>query len=182
MEYKGIDPGQNNEGHGVLTLTAPQSSATNRAANPSLPAQASPGIGANTYLASDSIAIRDARDGAMRIADGQALLFEPARVRLKVYSDTTHREYAHVMLYDGNPEQDGTLIADKIVHSGNPDGAHVWLNWAPKTTGRHELFARVLKDRDDPVTDKGTDTMVVMVMRQNHFFPFVPLTGPAHPK
>lgn len=208
-QYKGIDPGQNNEGHGVLTITAPQSNATNRTTprsrffpqsrsggsdraegsgtfqeseRGSRDEQLSNGPGANAYLVSDSIAIQDTRDGALRTADGQALLFERARLRLKVYSDKAHREYAHVLLYDGDPAQGGKLIADKIMHSGDPDGAHAWVDWIPKQPGRHELFARVLKDRDDPVTDNGVDTMVVMVARQQIYFPFLPLASLVHPR
>jgi hypothetical protein len=175
-DLQGIDPGQNNEGYGYATVAVAPSRAAGFTASQPRSALASPGAGANAYLTSDSLAIRDIRNGELRSDAAQVRLFQSARLRLTLRSDKNHREFNHVLVYDGNPSQGGVLIADKIVHSGNPNGAHVWVDWIPLRPGRHELFAKVVKDHDDPVTDNGADTLLVTVVSQRLYFPFMPFT------
>ena len=75
------------------------------------------------------------------------------------------------------------MIADKIVHSGNTNGTSVWLDWMPETVGEHTLYAKVVKDHDDPRQDNGIDTLTVRVVdardRFIFHFPFLPFMSNA---
>ena len=69
----GVDPGQNNEGFGQITIQ-----------HPSLAAADNPSFGADVSLRVDSLAARDR--GSIRAAHTRARLLQPLRLRVKVYA------------------------------------------------------------------------------------------------
>ena len=162
---QGIDPGQNNEGYGYATVVAPATATASASALSVSRAItiSNPGRKANVSLKENSLVAVDVRDGALHITDTNVLLNQPLRIRATVYSDKAHGEFSHLMVYDGNPAQGGKLIADKLVHSGNTRGSSVWFQWVPRTLGQHVLFARVVKDHDDPNPANGVDSTTVWV-------------------
>ena len=152
---QGIDPGQNNEGFGLATVMA---------ATPSPNADTAPDV----FLAKGSLAALDSRDGALHTDLAHAALGQPTPLRVSVYADRSHREFSHLLVYGGDPRKGGLLIADKIAHSGNPQGTQVWIDWTPCTPGLHRIVARVVKDHDDPIPDNGEDIMLVQVRPDAH--------------
>ncbi len=84
-------------------------------------------------------------------------------MRVRVRSDRAHREFAHLLVYDSDPDGGGNLIAAKLVHSGNLKGSSVWFEWIPRTSGKHTLYARVVEKFGDTKRGNKTDTMTVNV-------------------
>jgi hypothetical protein len=84
-------------------------------------------------------------------------------VRVTVNSDTPSLDYSYVMVYDGDPEQGGVLVASKQVFVGNtsPEGSFVWLDWIPTELGPHRLFAVVLQSPDDPAPGNNVGVLKV---------------------
>ena len=55
------------------------------------------------------------------------------------------------------------MIAGKLVHTGNVNGSYVWLNWVPRTTGRHHLYAELLERRHDSKKNNNIASVIVDV-------------------
>src|SRR5271170_2544375 len=74
----------------------------------------------------------------------------PLQLRFTAYSTAVHPYESHVLLYDGDPAQGNSAIADKFIHPGEngPDGASIWMNWTPATTGNHHLYAVLVEGVD----------------------------------
>ena len=85
-----------------------------------------PSFGADVSLRVDSLAARNDR-GSIRAAHTRARLLQPLRLRVKVYSATPHDDFSHVLVYDGDPEKGGQMIAGKLLtvvtRRGPPPGS-----------------------------------------------------------
>jgi hypothetical protein len=148
----GVDPGQNNEGFGYVTILNP-----NYHNNPGA------AFSADVSMKEDSLAACNA-EGELEFKKIKAAVFRPLPLRAKVYSDLAHTANNHLLVYDGDPEKDGKLIAGKIIHTGNTEGACVWFEWIPTQLGEHTLYAKVLERRDDPHKGNNMSTLKVVVV------------------
>ena len=54
--------------------------------------------------------------GRIRATHVTAQLHRPLRLRVKVYTDKAHDEFSHVLIYDGDPDKGGRMVASKVVH------------------------------------------------------------------
>ena len=120
-------------------------------------------FGADVSLRVDSLAARNDR-GSIRAAHTRARLLQPLRLRVKVYSATPHDDFSHVLVYDGDPEKGGQMIAGKLLHSGNPAGSAAWFEWIPRRVGTHTLHVKVVEKLGDPVPGNHTDTLTIEVI------------------
>lgn len=175
-----IDPGQNNEGFGGITIShpsvggAPRSSpAASQRSNdcdPLIDPRCGNNATADAHLRADSLA------GLEVVALGKSLpqlktdrlaayLNQPLRLRASVHSDQSHREFSHLLVYDGDPNQGGRLITGQFIHSGDAvNGTKVWFTWTPGTLGEHRLYARLLEKTDDKNPGNNVATLVVNVV------------------
>ncbi len=147
-----IDPGQNNEGYRVVKLLAIEAD--------------DPRIGkpADVHLHKDALAARDPSDPSVWLTDTvQAEEGQLLELRVRVDSDVLARDSAHLLLFDGDPEKKGTLIADKKAFTGNPDGSYVWVEWTPTEPGPHRLFAQVVESLADTHPGNAIDDLMVVV-------------------
>jgi hypothetical protein len=152
-----MDPGQNNEGFRVVKLMAIEATG---------PHVSQP---ADVHLRKDALAARDPVNPSAWLTNTvQAQEGQRLELRIRVDTDMLGAGYDHLLLYDGDPEKGGTLIADKQAFTGNPDGSYVWAEWTPTQPGPHRLFARVLESSAD--TDKGNaiDDLMAVVHKAKH--------------
>lgn len=136
-----LDPGQNNEGYGEITIA--HASEIRRTANELAP---------KDYLEHDALqAITE--DSTPRLAANhvQAKLGQPMQLRFTVHSTAAHQESADMLLYDGDPASGAPAIADHAIHPGahGQKGTSVWFKWTPNRLGIHRLYA---------VLSEGTET------------------------
>jgi hypothetical protein len=150
---QGLFPGQNNEGYGLVTIQTPGS-------------HCAPGFDADVSLRKNSLTAQDAVSKKIRDDNPRLFVNQAARLRLRVFSDKPHGLYTHVLIYDGKPKKGGKLIADKIIHNGNPDGATVWFDWVPTEPGKHILYARLLGRRADPNKKNHREILRVNVIQE----------------
>lgn len=151
----GIDPGQNNEGYAYVTVQTPDPNGNCAA-----------GFDADVSLKKKSLGGLDAVSGKLRAEGIQAIVNAATQLRVRVYSDKPHGLFGHVLIFDGKPRKGGQLIADKLVHFGNPDGETVWFDWVPHVLGKHTLYARVVGHREDPDKKNGRDVLKVNVVSE----------------
>ena len=69
-----------------------------------------------------------------------------------------------MLIYDGDPNTGGVLLAYKRVFAGNPESTNVWVDWLPEWVGPHTLYAKVIQDRDDPRPGNYADIIEVTVV------------------
>jgi hypothetical protein len=133
-----MDPGQNNEGYGYITIAS-----SLRGANLAI-AKSSP----RDYLETDALEavpeIGLPRLTASRLGAQQGV---PLQLRFTAHSTTFHRGGAHMLLYDGEPGSGSVAIADQIIHPGSHgrEGSSIWFRWTPATAGTHQLYAVLLE-------------------------------------
>ena len=141
-----LDPGQNNEGYGTISITrVPSLTAT----EDSVP---------HDYL--DGNSLQDpAKDGSVQ-AQGSvqtAVQDIPADLRFTAFSSIVHSDGARVLLFDGDPREGSPAIADQVIHPGahGSDGTSIWLTWTPTTTGQHHLYAALVEgsQKDQPAAE-----------------------------
>jgi hypothetical protein len=129
-----LDPGQNNEGYGIIGVAqkAPSVSAESTDLTP------------HDYLDQDAFAGMSEGSGP-RIMEGgmSAFLGVPMELRFKAYSNVVHGEPARVLLYDGDPASGAKIVADHVIHPGEngENGTSIWFNWTPAIPGEHTLYA-----------------------------------------
>ena len=148
-----IDPGQNNEGYRVVKVVQIPAS------DPRF------GTPADIHLKKDALAARDASDpGVWLTHTVQAEEGQRLELRIKVDTDMLGAHYGHLLIYDGDPEKGGTLIAHKQAFTGDPDGSYVWAEWTPTEPGPHLLYAKVLESSvDDTQPGNAIDDLMVVV-------------------
>ncbi len=149
-----MDPGQNNEGFRVVKMAAIEATGPNLVEP------------ADVHLHRYALAARDPNHPRIwRINIVQAEEGQPLQLRIRVDTDMPGGDYAHLMLYDGNPEKGGILLADKLAFTGNPNGSYVWVEWTPTKRGLHRLYAKVLESSMDTHIGNTTDDLIVIVHR-----------------
>jgi len=148
-----IDPGQNNEGFGYVTVARPALSA-----GPGQP------LDADISMDDWGLATLDA-SGTVVNGPLEAQYGQPIPVRITIHSDTRSQEHRQVLVFDGDPAAGGVAIAGKMVFAGStaPEGSSVWFDWMPPTVGPHILYAVVTEMSGDAVPDNNTDTMEITV-------------------
>ncbi len=149
---QGVDPGQNNEGYGLVAIQ-----------HPSLSADEDADFDSDAHLRKNSLALADSR-GRLHFDHALAQVDRPVMLRAAVYSDRTNSSQSHLLVYDGDPEKGGETIAEKIVHGGDKRGSYVWFEWIPTRLGKHTLHAKVVEKSDDPHKGNNTDTLEVRVV------------------
>jgi hypothetical protein len=86
-----------------------------------------------------------------------AVMDQPLQIRVSVYTDEHSLRQHHVLVYDGQPAEGGRLIAAKVLHGIDLEGAHIWVDWVPRAPGHYQIWAQALEKGDDsqPGNDKG---------------------------
>jgi hypothetical protein len=148
--YYGLDPGQNNQGYAYVSVQSSASSCNSSDA-------------ADPRLVPKSIQALDTKKGKLTRKNVQGKMGEFLRLRFRVKSDKPNDKVSHLLIYDGDPDKGGVLIADKRVHIGNPKGAAVWFDWLPQRVGPHRLYARLLNRLDDPNHNNNQASLKVTV-------------------
>lgn len=151
---KGIDPGQNNMGWSDVNVIQKSKSG----------GTCSDGSNADMSLKGQSLAVMNTRTQTLVDDKARVSQFESTPIRVTAFSSKKHRGTGYVLIYDGDPDKNGELLAIKRVHTGNPKGAHVWFNWVPRTVGTHTLYARLLSDATDRKPGNGEDIIKVNVV------------------
>lgn len=138
-----LDPGQNNEGYGLIEITTPLAQSSGE--TPVTPTD---------YLETNSLeGVRTIGSVSGTLAAGWMLayLYDHQQLRFTAYTNTIHADSAQALLFDGDPAAGAPAIASKTIHPGanGSSGESVWFDWAPTTPGLHKLFA-VLFDGTGP--------------------------------
>lgn len=148
-----IDPGQNNEGFGYVTVKKQLLGDPNWHK-----------ADADLRIEPDGLRALDP-NGNLVAGRVQAAFGQPLDLRITVHSDVPSPDFCTVLLYDGDPAQGGRLLAGKKVFAGSvaEEGSSAWLQWVPDTGGTHNLYAKVLQSVHDPVTSNNISLLQVEV-------------------
>lgn len=132
---KGVDPGQNNDGWGLATVVAKAASQSEDA---------------DVYMKPDSVAMIGA-GGELSSTGGEAQAYRPIKLRFTVFASRPGRGFAHLLVYDGDPNRGGQMVADKRVFAGDArvEGNHAWVQWVPTSVGQHHIYASVICEAAD---------------------------------
>ncbi|NLT36423.1 MAG: S-layer homology domain-containing protein [Gaiellales bacterium] len=147
-----LDPGQNNEGWVQVTVGS-----TGGRQGP-----LGGGGPAHVGIPEDGVVAIDAQ-GETVTGQARALVNEPLQVGVTVASDKPMIDSAEVMLFDGDPDNGGELIAMEEVFAGDPEGTTAWFSWTPSQTGTHRLHAKVLQGIHDAAPGNNTGVLDVSV-------------------
>ena len=143
-----LDPGQNNEGYGYLTVARPANLAS-LTAEERVP---------HDFLDADALeALGSQGTPGLQATQVTAIQNVPMQLRFTAHSDAVHNDAADMLLFDGDPATGVPALADKVIHPGSQgaDGTSVWLSWTPTTTGSHHLYAVLLEGSGErQVTDE----------------------------
>jgi hypothetical protein len=153
-----LDPGQNNEGYGTISITRV----------PSLTATEDPVP--HDYLEGNSLQ-DPAEDGSVQ-AQGSvqtAVQDVPIELRFTAFSSIVHSDGARVLLFDGDPSQGSPAIADQVIHPGahGSDGTSIWLTWTPTTLGEHHLYAVLVEGTQQNQPTAELDFNVIPLQPSN---------------
>jgi hypothetical protein len=128
-----LDPGQNNEGYGMIAVTSPAALTVTS------------GEGApQDYLEADALEVLNPAGEAQLHANQLSTTRNtPLELRFTAHSSRVHTDPAHVLFYDGDPASGAPAIADRLIYPGlhGSDGASIWFDWTPPTAGQHHLVA-----------------------------------------
>ena len=156
--YEGTTgPGQNNQGWGLVGVANPLD--TYRTP---VPTDAVPN-GADVSLTEDAIEMLV--EGHLTSGSAHVVREQLTPLRVCARTDQTQTGYYHVLIWDGDPENGGTLLADKMLPGIDRSGEScVWLpEFRPEDTGTQTLYARVLETDSDALPGNAIDTLEVMV-------------------
>lgn len=147
-----LDPGQNNEGYGVIGVSQKASSMTVSSADP-VP---------HDYLEGE--ALQGLTEQSQPSITGSSLSVVqdvPVDLRFTVHSTMVHTEAAEVLLFDGDPASGAPAIADQAIHPGShgTEGTSIWFNWTPTTSGMHRLYAVLMEGggKSQPASELEVD-------------------------
>ncbi len=161
-----IDPGQNNEGFGFVTV-----------AKPVVQAGPADGPGADISMEPDGISALD-DDATLTSGSLRTPIGRPVEIRVTVHTDKPNAEYRQVIIFDGDPNAGGVAIAGKRVTLGSiaEEGNSAWFEWVPNSVGPHRLYAVVTEASDDPVPDNNVAVLDLDVhwLPTTTFLPQVP--------
>lgn len=137
-----VNPGQNNEGWGEISIQAPAQTPTLLAARALVaakPQQPRPHLA----YGNDSLAARGL-DGELYTKQLHAYLNQPLELRAKVYSDQTSPSHYSVQFFDSVRNSRRDLLADRTLQGIDANHAgHVWHRWIPRTLGTHRITLQV---------------------------------------
>ncbi len=148
-----VDPAQNNEGYGYVTVAV-------------TPPAAAPGKQLDADLSMDDSGLAALDAAGKMVTDTVSITAgQPLQIRITVHTDKPGTEFSQVLVFDGDPQQGGVPIAGKKIFAGSmaPEGNSVWFEWVPSVPGQHTLYAMVTETSDDAQIDNNTDTMDVTV-------------------
>jgi hypothetical protein len=147
------NPGQNNEGYGVIAIAhAPLPQASNKPPH------------ADARLRKGAIAAIDAKRGTLFTDAVDAYLNRPLRIRVHVTADVSDRQHYHLLVYKGDPQQGGEVIASKVLQGIDAeDGDYTWFEWRPAQLGNVTLYAQLLEQEDDVIPGNGKAVLKVRV-------------------
>ncbi|MGB0103963.1 MAG: ubiquitin-activating E1 FCCH domain-containing protein, partial [Candidatus Sulfotelmatobacter sp.] len=147
-----LDPGQNNEGYGTISITN----------IPAMTAGADPIP--HDYLEANSLQGLS-EDVSSRLVDSAltAVQGEPLELRFTAFSSMLHADGAHMLLFDGDPAEGNPAIADQVIHPGanGSDGTSIWFTWTPTTSGQHHLYAALIEEPEQQLPAAELDVNVV---------------------
>lgn len=140
-----VDPGQNNEGWGLVavakrTLGGPLGGV--KSINPThgtLDAGGAAGTAPQALASADTAA---ARRRSRKPEPLVAFLLQPLSLRLTAFSSEHSNIHGHVFIFDGRPGRPRTkTIAIRTIRGVSPEGTSSWFTWTPKKKGLHHLYA-----------------------------------------
>ena len=142
-----IDPGQNNEGWGLVSIAAAERAAGSVAATEAARA-AVRGL-PPSHLAVDAVLARDPRNGALTAEEVVARVGEPLPVRIHVAGNRDDTRVRRLLLLARNNAGDSepkVVIGTTVQGVAAAEGAYVWVDWTPQEAGEFDLSA-VVADR-----------------------------------
>ncbi|MGH9845506.1 MAG: hypothetical protein ACREEM_42890, partial [Blastocatellia bacterium] len=164
-----FDPGQNNEGYSDIAVMRPAAlAAARRPLDAHLRGESFAGF---------ETAARNGTAPMYKTGELRAYLGRPLRLRVRVHGDHSDPDLSPLLVYDGDPEKGGEVIAGKLVPSGDAvDGASSFFEWTPRRLGPHTLYARLLEDSDDPKPGNNTAQLIVNVVPFDTVAPGIEVT------
>ncbi len=167
-----IDPGQNNTGFRTVsvvneTLTG---SLHHTLRDESLPSRRALMVFTERPNKSQSFnqILAGLRDFLPGQRTRQLYVGQRAFVRIQVDTDQPSILASQVILYDGDPNNGGKIIAIKKIHPGilGSTGNVAWVQWTPLSLGVHTLYARLLEPGLDIHPGNNVATLKVVVVNE----------------
>ncbi|MGH8549125.1 MAG: hypothetical protein ACRERU_11110, partial [Methylococcales bacterium] len=149
------NPGQNNEGWGLVSVITPSIS-------PAPAAEPTPE--ADISLGEDSFAALG-KNGKLRTRKVTAKLNETVRLRVAVHSDQDQPLYRWLYVYDGEPGEGPTIAMQRLHGLERNRNQYVWIDFRPRSLGQHDLHAVVLERGADPVQGNNVAMLQVNVTK-----------------
>jgi hypothetical protein len=144
----GLDPGQNDEGWGLVTVMAPASAKS--AGNPQP---------ADVYFGATPLVV----EGPTGPSDeGIVMAGQPVELRAELCTHNSSPYPVDLAVFDGDPAA-GSVIAWKRLYLANQSVCEgTWFNWTP-SKGAHQLEAVVLSDDAPPTVANNVSTNPVRI-------------------
>ena len=152
-----IGPGQNNQGWGLVGVANTQDTFLTPVATDAVP------NGADVNVTRDALEMLV--DGHFISGTAHVVREQTTPMRVCVDTDQTQTGYHHVLLWNGDPQNGGTLIADKMLPGVDRHGdSCAWLPaFRPEITGNLTFYAQVLETGADALPGNATDSLDVIV-------------------
>ena len=152
-----IGPGQNNQGWGLVGVANAQDTFLTPVATEAVP------NGADVNVTRDALEM--VVDGQFISGTAHVVREQTTPLRVCVDTNQTQTGYHHVLLWNGDPQNGGTLIADKMLPGIDRNGEScAWLPaFHPEISGNQTFYAQVLETGTDALPGNATDTLDVIV-------------------
>ena len=156
--YEGtVGPGQNNQGWGLLSVANPQDTFRTPTPTEAVPK------GADVSMTEAGLALLV--DDELLTETATVVREQLTPLRVCVNTDQTQTGYYQVLIWDGEPDAGGRLIADKLLPGVDANGESC--TWLPdfrfSEAGEHILYAQVLEADSDALRGNAFDTLWVTV-------------------
>ncbi len=157
--YEGtVGPGQNNEGWGLIGIAHPQDTYRTPTQTEAVP------NGADVHMTEKGLALQV--NG--KLVTESAIVVREQLTPLQAYANTDQSQtgYHHLLVWDGDPDEDGRLLADKLITNIDAEGdSCIWLpNFRFSEAGERILYAQVLETESDALLGNALDTLEVEVL------------------
>ena len=108
------------------------------------------------------------RNGKFDSGTTQVYLGSRVPVRVQVTTDKTSLLGSMVRLYEGDPQDGGTLLAEHRVVPGllGSSGNVAWFLYTPMTLGPHTLYAVVIEGSEDLQPGNNVASLKVVVIKE----------------